>query len=178
MPSPKPSVVKKRMLALDGLESAVVRCFRCSRDLPAAKFWDGKKRRLMRTCNECLYKQRTKKNPRRISYRRYLQSPEWAAKRKEFWDSAIMRSCYVCDDPWIDFKGKELHHLTYERLGNENLEDLVPVCSICHGKITKLQRLNRQLPSKERRSIVDLTNQVRSVSFVPRAPENSQVAFE
>lgn len=64
-----------------------------------------------------------------ISYEDYLQSPEWKKRRAwvlTFWN----HRCGICNR-----KDKlEVHHRTYERLGNELLTDLIPLCDRCHAK--------------------------------------------
>jgi len=62
-----------------------------------------------------------------IDYLEYLQTPEWAAKRQD----AIKRARYRCQV--CNHGGKlHVHHRTYDRLGNEDPEDLTVLCSICH----------------------------------------------
>lgn len=59
-------------------------------------------------------------------YREYLRSREWKEKRNERlrYDKYKCREC-----------GREavtVHHLTYERLGNEDIDDLISLCRECH----------------------------------------------
>jgi len=62
-------------------------------------------------------------------YQEYLHSPQWHEKRK-----LILNRCNsICEE----CKSKpvvEIHHLTYERTGNELLEDLIGLCKDCHEK--------------------------------------------
>ena len=64
---------------------------------------------------------------RRQRYRRYLSSPQWAAIRKRVCDK-YRNACQEC------FRvGKiEVHHKTYERIGEERIEDLIALCPKCH----------------------------------------------
>lgn len=39
-------------------------------------------------------------------------------------------------EPW---KPLQVHHRTYERIGNEGLDDLIVVCPRCHMKIHGIQ---------------------------------------
>lgn len=63
----------------------------------------------------------------RNAYADYLQSAEWRRVR-----SAVMRRangvCEVCNAA----PASEVHHLTYDRIGNESLTDLVAICRGCH----------------------------------------------
>src|SRR5574337_534896 len=86
------------------------------------------------TCQRC---RKTEKatNPRKHKdkqeyskeYLTYLKTPGWQAKRKrtlEFYG----RRCAVC------YKGGlvDIHHRTYNRLGNELDTDLIVLCRECH----------------------------------------------
>jgi 5-methylcytosine-specific restriction endonuclease McrA len=71
-----------------------------------------------------------------MNYKEYLQSEDWAGKRREKLHQANYK-CEVCgrDDLRLD-----VHHRTYERLGNEWMSDLQVLCRYCHkvnhGEIT------------------------------------------
>ena len=59
----------------------------------------------------------------------YLQSETWKEKRNE----RLKKDNYCCQ--LCGKKEKlEVHHLTYARLGNEEMEDLVTLCHACHEK--------------------------------------------
>lgn len=60
-------------------------------------------------------------------YNGYLASPYWLAKRQ----AVLERDDYTC----CGCKGEanQVHHLTYERVGREALEDLVSICAACHA---------------------------------------------
>lgn len=61
-------------------------------------------------------------------YRAYIHSKEWKAKREKRlgFDKGI---CCVCGG-----EATEVHHLTYDRFKNEDLNDLVSLCHECHQK--------------------------------------------
>lgn len=63
-------------------------------------------------------------------YNNYLQSEEWKLKRNE----ALIRDNNLCQVCKIN-SAEEVHHITYINLLNENLEDLLSVCKICHTEI-------------------------------------------
>lgn len=65
---------------------------------------------------------------RKELYYRYLASPEWGAKRA----AVLSRDGYTCQ---MCFRSRatQVHHLNYERVGDELLEDLVSVCRPEHG---------------------------------------------
>ena len=63
-------------------------------------------------------------------YTLYLASPEWRLCRTR----ALERDRYTCRRCGVR-PAKQVHHLTYERAGNEQLDDLISVCVACHGFI-------------------------------------------
>lgn len=70
------------------------------------------------------------------TYRDYLSSRRWKQTRERFYaDPHTPKACLCGDDTNLD-----LHHLTYERLGNEDLEDLHPLCPTCHNAVHVLAR--------------------------------------
>lgn len=60
-------------------------------------------------------------------YRRYLASREWALLKE-----AVRRRSDGRCERCRHGEYEETHHVTYERIGNERLEDLMAVCSLCH----------------------------------------------
>ena len=63
----------------------------------------------------------------KLDYPRYLASREWRERRKE----VIERNaglCYRC----LSAEIKDVHHVTYERIGHEGPDDLIGVCRPCH----------------------------------------------
>lgn len=57
----------------------------------------------------------------------YYESPEWGHKRRQKLEQAKYR-CEKCGSP-----GRlDVHHLTYDRLYDEDLGDLQVVCRSCH----------------------------------------------
>ena len=86
---------------------------------------------------------RRKTSPPRLPkwhYQNYINSLAWRNKRQQYFDSKLPQKCLVCDSRTVD-----LHHRTYKRLGNEWLNDLVPLCrqhhDECHAFI-KSKKLN------------------------------------
>lgn len=67
------------------------------------------------------------------TYGAYLRSDLWQAIRKRYFASQMPREC-LCGDEEV-----QLHHVTYERLGNENLTDLLPLCRTCHAMVHALE---------------------------------------
>lgn len=69
-------------------------------------------------------------------YHKYLASREWALLK----NAVNERSKGGCERCGIG-KHEATHHLTYERIGKESLDDLVGICEDCHeylsGKSTE-----------------------------------------
>nr|WP_319997596.1 hypothetical protein [uncultured Draconibacterium sp.] len=65
-------------------------------------------------------------------YCEYLNSQEWKDKR----DLALKRDNFKCQKCKIKV-ADDVHHLTYENLGNEKLSELLSVCRECHIEIHK-----------------------------------------
>ena len=89
---------------------------------------------------------------RKKAYLAFMKSPAWRAYRAAWWAEYDrrypVRTCYCCGVAQAELKRSlELHHRTYERLGREEWDDLVPVCgprsvggSGCHNSITRQWR--------------------------------------
>jgi len=68
------------------------------------------------------------KELRALPYTEYLRTPEWHYRRRQMIQAAE-RKCQNC--------GRyshllNVHHSSYERLGNEDPDDLVVLCASCH----------------------------------------------
>lgn len=76
---------------------------------------------------------------RRQLYDNYLKSPQWKSLREQ-----VKRRCGgTCED--CGYRPmEEVHHLNYDSFGNEKLEDLLGLCSVCH--------LSRHPEHQERRT--------------------------
>lgn len=63
-------------------------------------------------------------------YEGYLASDTWAKKRHTVMirDKGLCQACLSRD-------ATEVHHLTYERIFEEPMFDLVAICRICHAKL-------------------------------------------
>lgn len=61
------------------------------------------------------------------NYAEYLHSSHWQEVRRRWRTSSYLQACAQCGDPHY-----ELHHLTYERIGHEDLQDLWPLCRRHH----------------------------------------------
>lgn len=65
-----------------------------------------------------------------VWYDEYLASPEWAAIRAK----VLRRSGGQCEG-CADREADEIHHLSYEHVGEEFLFELVALCSACHDRV-------------------------------------------
>ncbi len=60
--------------------------------------------------------------------REYLKSDEWKRKR----DAVMSFAWSICENEGCTNEAKQVHHLNYERIGEEGLEDLQALCPKCH----------------------------------------------
>lgn len=73
-------------------------------------------------------------------YKDYIKSERWQRKRAAVF-SHYGKRCYACRTT----KGPmHVHHMTYARLGNEAIGDLIPLCVNCHREVTKRYRRSRR----------------------------------
>ena len=67
-------------------------------------------------------------------YKDYMKSDAWEIKKQERIN--IDKGCVMCERPIEHIRKVNVHHVTYARLGNENvLTDLCTLCGSCHKKI-------------------------------------------
>lgn len=67
---------------------------------------------------------------RSMPYQDYLQTPEWQDTRKRALKRANF-SCQLCNS---NNQQLDVHHRTYENLGEEDNRDLIVLCRDCHSK--------------------------------------------
>lgn len=70
----------------------------------------------------------------KVNYYEYIASKEWQRKRL-----ARIKldgyKCHICGSS----RNLNVHHLTYERLGHEDMEDLMTLCRSCHEKVHEIE---------------------------------------
>ena len=93
-------------------------------------------------------------------YDRYIQSVAWERKRQERLE-IDGHACAMCGRPEDRCRnGLQVHHITYARLGNEDVwNDLVSLCPGCHKKIHKYYGRNR-LANPESRTLTQNNHEV------------------
>ena len=78
-----------------------------------------------------------------VDYQKYIRSKEWDAKRQEKLEACNHRcecegGCYR--------KATQIHHLHYDTLGNESMEDLQALCPKCHMKKSGVREFYGSVP--------------------------------
>lgn len=63
-----------------------------------------------------------------MNYSEYLQSEHWLETREQKLQQVSL--CEGCGKS----RGLEVHHLTYERVGKEEMSDLQVLCATCHRR--------------------------------------------
>ncbi|AFO91729.1 hypothetical protein D1822_09875 [Phaeobacter inhibens] len=64
------------------------------------------------------------------NHEEYLASDKWAVKRRAVMERDSQR-CQAC----LTRDATEVHHLTYDRIFEEPMFDLVAICRRCHEKL-------------------------------------------
>lgn len=67
-------------------------------------------------------------NTRKMVYRDYLQTPEWAAIRERI-QRRDGRKCKICGGT----EELQIHHKSYDHRGREDPRDLITLCGGCHA---------------------------------------------
>lgn len=62
-----------------------------------------------------------------MDYHQYINSPAWINRAKALKEK--IGKCQLCSDTTL----LQVHHNSYEHLGNEPDEDLIVLCAICHN---------------------------------------------
>lgn len=75
-----------------------------------------------------------------VNYHEYIKTEAWR-ERAEAAKQRVGHRCQICNRPSARVT-LDVHHRTYERLGNEHPEDLTVLCRGCH----ELYEKNRRIP--------------------------------
>ena len=67
------------------------------------------------------------------NYDEYLKSAEWKARR----ETALAKAKYTCDQ--CGARASQVHHTSYDNLGNEKDSDLTVLCGKCHMKHHRIE---------------------------------------
>jgi 5-methylcytosine-specific restriction endonuclease McrA len=93
------------------------------------------------------------------TYEDYLWSPWW---RRHVRRQALHRANHTCQR--CGRRATEVHHLTYERLGNEHPDDLQPLCDDCHRAAHGLPPLyNSDFSCRKDESLDDYVRRVMEI---------------
>jgi hypothetical protein len=69
------------------------------------------------------------------TYKDYLSSEQWKQYQKQY--SGRIKQCFICCSPTYQF-----HHFRYKNVGTvKSLNDIIPLCEVCHYKIHKTAKL-------------------------------------
>lgn len=72
-------------------------------------------------------------------YYQYLETAAWRIKR----DRVMRRASGICEACGAA-RANEVHHLTYDRVFEEPLYDLVAICSPCHRRVHEIEKERRR----------------------------------
>ena len=80
------------------------------------------------------------KHPKVWKYREYIKSKAWERRRHKYFKKH-KKECAVCGSQ----RGIGLHHVNYERVGNELDTDLVPLCWVHHKEYHEQHQTKRNM---------------------------------
>ncbi len=76
-------------------------------------------------------------------YTTYLKSSKWQQRRL----AKLEQANYQCGRKDCHERDRlSVHHLTYERLGNERSDDLIVLCQSCHWAADEFRKSNTEVP--------------------------------
>ncbi len=119
---------------------------------------------------------------RRGRYADYVNSKSWAKRRRRWFQEHWERThepaiCVVCGTRPVD-----LHHTDYGRLGDEDYDELVPVCRRHHDRIHEAWEATAHIRRLGRRNatlaiIAEIQKQLRAAEWEPLngEPANREV---
>lgn len=103
---------------------------------------------------------------RSMPYHQYLRTPEWRRTRA----SALIRAGYCCSLDVTHIGELDVHHRTYERLGQELATDLIVLCRECH----RIHHAHHGRPRRTQRSPARQTASVPPPAQVMPAAKRSR----
>lgn len=112
----------------------------------------------------------------RIRYAAYMRSGEWWERRRR-WAKEYRKLtgtdpvCVVCERSWQE-RRDDMHHRTYDQLGDEAHADLIPMCRPCHNALHALLYRLAQWRRLPRHTATDgIVSQLRSQLAARRQPK-------
>jgi len=98
---------------------------------------------------------------RRRAYADWMGSAAWHRRREAWRDHWVATrgcepACAVCGELWT-LRAGDLHHRTYDRLGNERYGDVLPLCRPCHLRLHQVMESTPAWRRLGRRQATDLT---------------------
>ena len=88
--------------------------------------WSNQRSKKIQTAFE------TAKKKRADEYQSYLETIDWKGLRQK----VFKRSGGMCEG-CLENKATQVHHLTYEHVGNEFMWEVVAICNECHERYHK-----------------------------------------
>lgn len=110
-----------------------------------------------------------------MTYEEYINSSQWKDKRLR----RLRKDKFRCRTCWNE-DNLQVHHLTYERLGHEEIDDLITLCRECHEAITNVIRGRRydnsdiNFSDNQERVRLDYVEAIRSEIDWSITPDNAQ----
>lgn len=83
-------------------------------------------------------------------YKEYLKTDHWRQRRIDIY-RICDRKCQLCGKS-LDLPDANVHHKTYDHVGNELDSDLVLLCQECHKKVHGIETRKRRKKSWKEKS--------------------------
>lgn len=93
------------------------------------RWWNAREDRIRAVNQKHIRKQKAEKAEWWRWYNKYLQSTEWRVRR-----DLVMARCEGVCEGCRSRPAVQVHHLTYDHVGNEFLWELAAVCTPCHER--------------------------------------------
>jgi 5-methylcytosine-specific restriction endonuclease McrA len=79
-----------------------------------------------------------------LNYRKYIASHRWRTNDARLIELSLSCGhCRLCFELGSPGSPLEVHHATYNRLGNETIGDLIALCGRCHHEVETFLRRRR-----------------------------------
>jgi len=104
------------------------------------RYWEQRRREWQEQRADREAVRASEQEGRRAFYYDHINSDKWRAIAGK----ALKRDKYICQG-CLERAATEAHHLTYERLGDELVCDVISLCRHCHMRIEGIE-INKETP--------------------------------
>lgn len=111
------------------------------------------------------------------SYQDYLMSRHWKDLKTKWIKEKGKNTCGICKRDLKNSFTFDFHHLTYQRIGNEKLNDITIVCHDgCRNKSNypkkELNRFKKNIKAQKQLREKEIRNTILEINFLNKSSEN------